>query len=241
LFNDWRKIGQSKILNIINTTPILDKFVIQGVNMTSLTDAIVEMREDDALEIVNERVKAAEDPLKIIEDCRGAMVTIGEKFEKQEYFLPDLIMSGEILREIMEIVEPKLSKGEDLKTRGKIVVGTVQGDVHDIGKNIVISLLKGNGFDVYDLGVDVPPQKFVEKVKEIKAEIVGLSGLLTTSYSGMRDTIHELKKNGLKNKVKVMIGGGGIDRSVTTYIGADDFGKTAIDAVKLCNKWIGGE
>jgi len=208
----------------------------RSVNMEKLTDAMVEIREDDALEIVNERVKAGEDLLKIIEECRNAMVTIGEKFEVKEYFVPELIMAAEIFREIMEIVEPKMQKGRRLETLGKVVIGTVQGDVHDIGKNIVVSMLKVNGFDAYDLGADVPPEEFVEKIKEVEPEVVGLSALMTSSWESMKKTVKAIKDAGLRKKVKIIVGGGICSKEVADYVGADAYGRYVTDAIAFCKE-----
>ena len=204
--------------------------------MGKLTDAMVEVREDDSLEIVNERVKAGEDPLKIIEDCRNAMITIGEKFEVKEYFVPELIMAAEIFREIMEIVEPKMQKGIRLETLGKVVIGTVQGDVHDIGKNIVVSMLKVNGFDTYDLGADVPPEEFVEKIREVEPEVVGLSALMTSSWDSMKRAVKAIEDAGLRERVKIMIGGGICSEEVADYVGADAYGRYVTDAIAFCRE-----
>ncbi|MCW3987129.1 MAG: cobalamin-dependent protein, partial [Candidatus Bathyarchaeota archaeon] len=140
---------------------------------------VAELREDEALQLVKNLLTAGENPLMILEACRKAVEIVGERFEKAEYFLPDLIMAGEILKEITELVKPKMEMIDEVKRLGKIVIGTVQGDIHDIGKDVVTFMLDANGFDVYDLGIDVPPQAFVEKIREVKPEVVALSGLLT--------------------------------------------------------------
>ncbi|MFX1394746.1 MAG: B12-binding domain-containing protein [Promethearchaeota archaeon] len=204
-----------------------------------LIKLIVELQENETIELVRKKIDNGEDPLKILDQIREAMAKVGELFEKKEYFLPDLIMAGEILRQITEILEPKLKTSTKVKTLGKIVLGTVFGDIHDIGKNIVGFMLETNGFEVYDLGIDVPKEKFVEKIKEVNAEIVALSGFLTLAYDSMKETIEEIKKEDLRDKARIMIGGGQIDETIRDYVGADAYGKDAIEAVALAKKWVG--
>jgi 5-methyltetrahydrofolate--homocysteine methyltransferase len=157
-----------------------------------------------------------------------------------EYFLSDLVLAADIFQKIFDIVKPSL-KEQATRIKGKIVLGTVQGDIHDMGKNLVGMLLKLNGFEVYDLGVDVPPKTFVQKVKDTNANIVALSGLLTIAWDSMKKTVEEFKNSGLRNKVKIMIGGGMINETVEEYVGADAAGKSTMDAVKLAIAWSGGK
>ena len=203
-----------------------------------LIDAITEMREDDALKITNAMLESGTDPLDVLEACRNAMDVIGKRFETGDCFIPELILAGEMLTQISEIVKPKLQQDASAKKLGKVVIGTVEGDIHDIAKDIVAFMLDINGFDVTDLGVDVPPAKFVEAVKETGATIVGLSGFLTLAYDPMKDTIAALKKAGLD--VKVMVGGGQIDEQIREYTSADAYGRDAMAAVALAKQWIGG-
>jgi methanogenic corrinoid protein MtbC1 len=204
-----------------------------------LVDAMVNMKEKEAVAIAKEMIQAGEDPLKVLEACKEAMDTVGKRFEKCEYFLPELMMAGEMLRQISDIVKP-LMKGE-LKTKrlGKVIIGTVEGDIHDIGKDIVVFMLDVNGFEVIDLGIDVPVQKFVDAIKESKAPVVGLSGFLTLAFDSMKTTVDAISKAGMRDKVKIMIGGGQIDDEVRKYTGADAFGLDAMEAVSLSKKWIG--
>ena len=206
-----------------------------------LINLIVDLYEKEAIELVQKKIEAGEDPLKILDQVRVAMAKVGEKFEIKEYFLPDLIMSGEILRQITEILEPKLKTGPKSESLGKIVLGTVFGDLHDIGKDIVKFMLETNGFEVYDLGVDVPKEKFVEKIKEVNPEIIALSGFLTLAYDSMKETIEEIKKAGLREKAKIMIGGGQMDERIRDYVDADAYGKDAVEAVVLAKKWVGAK
>ncbi|MCX5812001.1 MAG: cobalamin-dependent protein [Proteobacteria bacterium] len=205
-----------------------------------MVSALADLREDDVMKIVRDRLNAGEEPLNILDDARRALEIVGERFAAAEYFIPDLLYSGEILKGVTAIVKPELSKTTEAKKLGKIVFGTVAGDIHDIGKDIVAFMLDVNGFEVYDLGVDVPIQNFVEKIKETDATIVGLSGFLTLAFDSMKQTIQAIKDAGLRDKVKIMIGGGQIDEQVRGYVGADAYGKDAIEAVNLAKSWIGG-
>jgi 5-methyltetrahydrofolate--homocysteine methyltransferase len=165
---------------------------------------------------------------------------VGKRFSDCEYFIPDLVYSGEILKEITDMVKPKLTKAAELKRLGKVVVGTVAGDIHDIGKDIVVFMLDVNGFEVLDLGIDVPAQKFVDAIKNTGSRVVGLSGFLTLAFQSMKDTVETIKEAGLREGVKIMIGGGQIDDQVRSFTGADAYGKDAMEAVKLTKGWIGG-
>ena len=207
-----------------------------------LVNAIADKREEEALKLVEEMLAQGEDPQVVLDASRDAMVIVGQRFEDETYFLPELVFTGETLRKIAEIVKPKLqtktAAGEPL---GKIVIGTVKGDIHDIGKDIVSFLLDVNNFDVHDLGIDVPEQTFVDKIKEVKPEIVALSGFLTLAYDSMRNTVQAIQDAGLRNDLKIMIGGGMMDDKVSEYVGADAYGSDATVAVNLAKAWIGGE
>jgi len=147
-----------------------------------LVNAIADMREQEALELVKEMVEGGSDPMAILDATREAMDIIGQRFEEETYFLPELILAGVMLSQITEMVKPQLTKAPDVKHEGKVLIGTVEGDIHDIGKDIVVFMLDVNGFDVLDLGVDVPAQKFVEATKDFQPQVVGLSGFLTLAY-----------------------------------------------------------
>lgn len=207
----------------------------------NLVSALADLKEKEALEVVQNRLNAGDDPLTIMDDARRAMGTVGKRFETGEYFIPDLIYSGEILREITAMVQPKLSKTAEVKRLGKLVLGTVAGDIHDIGKDIVAFMLDVTGFEVYDLGVDVPAHQFVEKIKETNASIVGLSGFLTLAFDSMKETTEAIEVAGLRDKVKIMVGGGQMDDQIRKYTGADAYGRDAVAAVSLAKKWVGGK
>jgi len=204
-----------------------------------LVKAIVEMREEEAMASVKELLDKREDPLKIMEQCKKAVEIVGARFEKGEYFLPELIMAGHMLTEISNRVKPVLSKGLEVKRIGKVVMGTVEGDVHDIGKNIVNFLLDANGFEVIDIGIDVPAEKFVQAIRDFSPQVVGLSGLLTLAYDSMKKTVQAIERAGLRNKVKIIIGGGQVNDTIKEYAGADAYGKDAMAGVLLAKQWIG--
>ncbi len=205
-----------------------------------LVDAIVNMKEEEAISVTNELIEGGEDPVKILDACREAVGVVGKRFEEGTYFLPELIMAGEMLSNISKIVKPKLQGTQDSKKEGKVLIGTVEGDIHDIGKDIVTFMLDVNGFDVLDLGIDIPPAKFVEAIKDFQPEVVGLSGFLTLAFDSMVETVKAIKDAGLRDKVKIMIGGGQIDDVIKEYTGADAYGLDAIAAVNLTKGWIGG-
>ena len=202
-----------------------------------LIDAITEMREEDAVAITNQLLDSGANPVDVLDACRQAMGIIGMRFETGESFIPELILAGEILSQISAILKPRMAQAGDNKRLGKIVLGTVQGDIHDIAKDIVGFMLDINGFEVTDLGVDVAPAKFVEAVKQTGAKIVGLSGFLTLAFDPMKFTVQALKDAGLTD-VKVMIGGGQIDENIRQYTGADSYGKDAMAAVAIAKSWI---
>jgi 5-methyltetrahydrofolate--homocysteine methyltransferase len=204
-----------------------------------LVKTLADLKEQEVIKIVEDRLKAKEDPLKILEDARKAMEIVGKRFASSEYFIPDLVYSGEILRTVTEMVKPKLNKAGEIKRVGKVVFGTVAGDIHDIGKDIVVFMLDVNGFEVHDLGIDVPVQKFVDKIKETGAPIVGLSGFLTLAFDSMKQTVEAIKAAGLRDKVKIMIGGGQMSDEIKNYTGADAYGKDAMAGVSLAKKWAG--
>ena len=204
-----------------------------------LVKAIVEMREEEAMASVKELLDKREDPLKIMEQCKKAVEIVGAQFEKGEYFLPELIMAGHMLTEISNRVKPVLSKGLEVKRIGKVVIGTVEGDVHDIGKNIVNFLLDANGFEVIDIGIDVPAEKFVQAIRDFSPQVVGLSGLLTLAYDSMKKTVQAIERAGLRNKVKIIIGGGQVNDTIKEYAGADAYGKDAMAGVLLAKQWVG--
>ncbi len=211
-----------------------------------LVDAVIAMNEGDAIRIAENLLNGGEDPLSLLDDCREALGIIGSRFAAGECFVPELILAGEMLRQVGALVKPKLevqSGGKSAQNKlGTIVFGTVEGDIHDIAKDIMVFMLEVNGFNVVDLGVDVSAAKFVEAVKKHKPQVVGLSGFMTLAYDPMKNTVQALKDAGLRESVKIMIGGGQMDDQVAEYANkADAYGKDAMAAVELSRGWIGAE
>lgn len=206
----------------------------------ALTEAIVEMQEDKALTLTRELLDGGTDPLAIFRAYQNALQEIGKRFEKEIYFIPELIMSGEMMKTAMEIIKPFLKEGEGEKSQkiGKILIATVAGDIHDIGKNIVTMIMDLNGFDVLDLGVDVPSDRIVEEAKAFGADIIGLSGLLTLAFDPMKEVVEKVTEAGLRDKVKVIIGGGQMDDQVCKYTGADAYVIDAVSGVNICKEWV---
>ncbi len=204
-----------------------------------LVELMSDLMEEEALALVKEKIAQGADPNQILDDARSAMEVVGKRFESCEYFIPDLMMAGEILKEISELVKPLMLKEKGGQKSGKVIIGTVAGDIHDIGKDIVTFMLDVSGFDVLDLGIDVPVETFVAKIKEFQPQVVGLSGFLTLAFDSMKQTVEAIDKAGLRDKVKIMIGGGQIDDEVRKYVKADAYGKDAVAGVQLAKKWIG--
>ena len=201
---------------------------------------LADLEEEEVIKLTKQRLEAGEEALAILEDSRKAMEVVGDRFAEGQYFIPELVYSGELLKQITELVKPHLTQTGDTKHLGKVVIGTVAGDIHDIGLNIVEFMLSVNGFEVYNLGVDIPAEKFVEKMKETSAPVLGLSGFLTLAFDAMKDTVEALEAAGIRDKMKIMIGGGLMDDEIMKYAKADAYGSDAMAAVSLSKKWIGG-
>jgi methanogenic corrinoid protein MtbC1 len=203
-----------------------------------LVEAIADMREEEALKLVSEMVESGSDPTAILDATREAMDLVGQRYDAGTYYLPELVLAGEMMNQIMDLVKPKLAGAQEVKRHGKVVIGTVEGDIHDIGKDIVAFMLDANGFEVLDLGVDVPPQKFVDAIQDFQPQVVGLSGFLTLAFDAMKDTVAAIESAGLRDKVKIMIGGGQVNEEINAYAGADGYGKDAMVGVSLAKKWV---
>ncbi len=203
---------------------------------------LADMNEDDAFALAKNMLLAeGANPIRVLELCRNAMDIVGNRFEKGEYFLPELVLAGEMLENIGTIAKPliKQAPGGEPKKLAKILIGTVHGDLHDIGKNIVTFMLDINGFEVKDIGIDVPVKTFIDEISQFQPDVVGLSGFLTLAFESMKETIAAIQEAGLRDKFKIMIGGGQVDETVRNYTGADAFGTNAMDAVSLCKNWMG--
>jgi methanogenic corrinoid protein MtbC1 len=202
----------------------------------TLIVAISDLQEETALALVRRRLDAGDDPLLIIEDCKEGMRQVGVRYEQHEYYLAGLIMAGEIFRQVMELLQPVVEHQISGQASGRILLGTVEGDIHDLGKNIVNMLLSCHNFVVCDLGVDVSPVAFAEQAAQVQPHLVGLSGLLTSSYDAMRETIALLRAQGYRGPT--IIGGGQLSDEVCQYVGADHWTTDAISGVELCQRLV---
>ena len=205
-----------------------------------LADAMSKLDKDEVIQLVGSMLKQGDEPLKIIEGLRKGIETVGNKFEEGEYFLTDLMWSAEIFKAAASTVLPEIKrKMGDAHKKRRFLVGTVKGDIHDVGKNLVAALSECAGFEVIDLGVDVPPKAFVHGVKKHKPQIVGMSGLLTTSVESMRQTIQELEKAQLRKSIKIIIGGRAVDESVAEeQVKADARAKSAVEGIQKMEKLL---
>lgn len=195
------------------------------------------LEEEAVLKRINQLIKDDVDATEILAACQEGMVGVGDRFEKGNYYISDLMMAGEIFKQISALIEPRM-KTKGSGSTGKVVVGTVKNDIHDIGKDLVVGLLKSANLEVTDLGVDVPPDQFVMAVKETGAKVVALSALLTVAFDSIKATVDAFRTAGLRDKVKIMIGGGPIDHAVCSYTGADNWGADAQAAVRLAKEWV---
>lgn len=213
-------------------------------DLKELYDAVVDMNEEAAMSLTGKYLDAGVSATEIFHCYQEALEEIGRRFEKQVYFIPELIMSGEMMKSSAEIIKPHLAKeegggkGEERKTLGKVLMATVEGDIHDIGKNIVSMLLELNGMEVKDIGVDVPTDKIVDEAIAFGANVIGLSGLLTLAFDPMKAVVDQLKEKGLRDKIKVIIGGGQMDEHVRQYVGADAFATDAVVGINYVKEWL---
>ncbi len=207
-----------------------------------LSALISDLKESEALDLAKKLLEEGQDPMDIMAAARNGMAVVGQRFAEQTYFIPDLIFSGKILKGVAELAEPYLkdAKGGQQERLGKVIIGTVEGDIHDIGKDMVVFMLDVSGYEVIDLGIDVPKQKFVDSIKESGSQVVGLSGFLTLAYDSMKATIDAIQEAGLRDQVKIMVGGGQIDQQIVEYTGADAYGQDAMEAVNITSQWLGG-
>ncbi|EFK07111.1 B12 binding domain protein [delta proteobacterium NaphS2] len=210
-------------------------------NAETLTQAIIEMEEEKAMALTRRLLEEGTAPMAIFKAYQNALMAVGKRFEEGVYFIPELILSGNMMNEAMEIIKPYLTEEksrDDQERIGKIIIATIEGDIHDIGKNIVATLLELNGFEVKDLGVDIAKDQIISEARELDADVIGLSGLLTLSFDPMRELVEALKAEGLRDKIKVIIGGGQMDEQVRDYVGADAFVVDAVSGIKLCKAWV---
>ncbi len=209
--------------------------------LDALKSAIIELNEEVAVAAAEKVVAAGVDPSVAIRYAiADAAIVVGEKFDSGEYYLPQLVISGDLMDTVSKVLEKNISKA-DAQKKKLIIVGTVQADVHSVGKNLVSTMLKAGGFQVVDLGVDVPSATFIEKAKDLNADMIALSSLLTTTMPYQREVIDDLASMGLRDRFKVMIGGGPVTKEYAAKIGADGYGKDAIEAVEVAKKLLSVE
>ncbi len=209
-------------------------------NFQEIAATIGDLDENNLMKILSDFVSkypTKEETIQVIKACQDGMAIVGDLFEKEEYFVADLLFSGELLIEAINMLKPFLGDYNTTKI-GSIVLGTVQGDIHDIGKNIFKSMSEAAGFEVFDLGIDQPVSAFLDKIKEIKPDIVGMSGVLTLSLESMKNTVNEISKAGLRENIKIIIGGNPVTRQACEYIGADAFTRNAAEGIRICKGWI---
>ncbi|MCF8027942.1 MAG: cobalamin-dependent protein [Desulfobacteraceae bacterium] len=215
--------------------------------MTELNDlftAVADMQEDTAMELTRKYLDKGVPAVEVFECYQSALEEIGRRFEQQIYFIPELIMSGEMMKASAEILKPYLADqakddAEGQKKLGRILIATVEGDIHDIGKNIVSMLMDLNGLEVKDIGVDVPADKIIAEARAFGADVIGLSGLLTLAFDPMKAVVEKLAEQGLRDQIKVLIGGGQMDERVCEYVGADAFVTDAVHGVNYVKGWLG--
>ena len=206
-----------------------------------LSQAIFELEPQSVAALVGERLDAGHDPLDVLAECRQGMAIVGDRFQSGEYFLSELLLSAEIFKDAMRILEPHLARSRSPEPMGAVVLATLKGDIHDMGKNILATLLRAHGFVVHDLGVDVPPAVVVDKVREIRPELVGFSALITTVFERMREAASLLEQAGLREGVKLMIGGGVTTPALKQFVGADFQSTEATVAVAYCLDVVGAQ
>jgi 5-methyltetrahydrofolate--homocysteine methyltransferase len=208
--------------------------------LNKIREAVVKGDIDGAREIAGEAIKAGVPALKLVNAMSSGMVEVGKLLESRVYFVAEVLVSAEAMSQALEVLKPYLSVEGTKKYRGRVVLGTVEGDIHDIGKGIVATLLQTAGFEVVDLGVDVPAERFIEKIREAKPDILGLSSLLTTSLPEIKKIVEKLKEEGLRDKVKVIVGGAAVTREFADEAGVDAYCLDAVEGVEICKKYVGG-
>ncbi len=207
--------------------------------MKEIQEFLIEGNAEKVKELVKSALDSNISPKEILDNgLIAGMDVVGRRFKNNEIFIPEVLIAAEAMNEALELIEPHLARC-GVQPKGKVVVGTVKGDLHDIGKNLVTMMLKGAGFSVVDCGIDAAPQKFIDKIKVENATIVALSCLITTSMPSMAQTIEELKKQDIRDRVKIMVGGAPITQGFADQIGADGYGKDAASAVTLAKEFLG--
>jgi len=203
-----------------------------------LAEALAACQEDRVKQLIQQKLAANVPPADIVAECNSGMSTLGERFADGDCFIPDLMMGGMIMKNVTAELAPLLETSEDVEPAGTVVIGTVQHDVHDIGKDIIVMMLRGIGLQIIDLGVDVPPQKFVEAIREHSPQVVGLSILLTTCYESVRATVDAIRDAGYRDGLSIMVGGAAASQMLCEHAGCDFYGKTAVDGMKYASELV---
>jgi methylmalonyl-CoA mutase cobalamin-binding domain/chain len=206
-----------------------------------LSNCIVELRKEELIEAIKEKLEGGEDAVQILNECRRGMTIVGERFQAGDYYLAELMLSADIFKSAVVVLDPHLAKARSAEPMGKVILATMKGDIHDLGKDIVATLLRARGFEVHDLGVDVAPGILVEKVGEINPDFVGFSALITTAFDSMKEAAGMLEKSNLRGRLKLMVGGGVTTAEVKEYVGADFQTIDATEGVAYCVKVSGGK
>ena len=206
----------------------------------ALAMALVELKRDEVLEAVKDKAERGDDPLGLLEECRRGMTIVGDRFQSGEFYLAEMMLAAEIFKGVVSTLDPHMEKVRPPKPLGKVVLATLKGDIHDLGKDIVATLLRARGFEVHDLGVDVLPAVVLDKVKEVNPDFVGFSALITSAFASMKEASELLVESGLREKCKLMVGGGVTTPTVKEHIGADFQTLDAMEGVNYCLKEIEG-
>lgn len=204
-----------------------------------IVGAFILAEQDKVLSMVRGKLDAGIPAIEILADCNRAMIELGERFSKGDCFIPELMFAGMVMKAILAELAPLMDDSQAPRCAGKIVIGTVHHDVHDIGKDIVVMLLRGVGFDVVDLGVNAPPEKFVEAIREHRPTVVGMSVLLTTCFKSVTATVEAIQQAGLRDGVSLMVGGAAASDLLRENAGCDFYGKTAVDGIEFADKVAG--
>ncbi len=213
------------------------RIVVEAIVLQEdLSVLVAELKRDQALESIRRRVEKGDEPRKILDECRRGMEIVGERYENGGYFLAELMLAGEIFREATAILEPYLAKESMLRFSGKVVLATLSGDIHDLGKNILAVLLRAQGFEVHDIGVDVDPRRAIKEIRDVCPRFVGFSALMTPAFGSMKEAAGLIKNEGLRNGMRLMIGGGATNAMVKEFVGADFQTTDAIEGVRYCLK-----
>jgi methylmalonyl-CoA mutase cobalamin-binding domain/chain len=232
------KKGRARVVKPVEKRPEAPRV---SLPLGKIAEALGRLQYDDVEKLVSRAIEDRKNPLEILEECRAGMERVGKLYSSGEYFLAELIMSADLFKKAVKVLEPFLLDKQDKMYLGAVVIGTPKGDVHDIGKNIVATIFKAAGFEVHDLGVDVPPEEFVKKVAETDAKVVAMSALITPTFDSMKKVVDLLKEKKLREGRFVILGGGPTTKTVQEYVGADAWSLDPKAGVDLCKDFAVGK